>query len=196
MECHRSRITASGIHAAMGESIFKTREQYAQSLCEGGDNFSLLARIRMSNGTVRENKVREWYEAKNGVRVEEISMGIPEWDPYYGASPDGKIVGQQAGIEIKNTDDLDKYLNHWSFKKRGGIFPSHYYQVQLNLLVFDWDYIDYVVHDYNKGEYFVNRILADEAEQRRMMELANEFKEQLLLPRIRENPRLAPTMPV
>ena len=204
-KAHRGRISASGVINAMGMGKFKTVEEYLLSLSSNNhEHFPHPARIRMQNGVVREERVRRWFEKEYRLAVIEISMGVPDWEPYIGASPDGKIVGRKEGIEIKTTNNIASYerlrrhieSEGTTISSQGVIFDSHYSQMQLNMAVFNWDKMWYIVHDYTNGTTIVAEVLRDVGYIVVMIHLARKFIKDLLIPKIDEDPSYLPAMPL
>jgi hypothetical protein len=208
-EAHHGRISASGIISAMGRSPFKTKEEYILSLSRGHvSNFTDVAKIRMMNGTIREDAVRKRFSSDYSIEFEDISMGVPDWNPYYGASPDGKIVGKNGGLEIKTTNNLASYhrlksyitllQDHPEFfikKERSHIFEGHYSQMQLNMAVFEWDFMYYVVEEYTTGERLAIIVYSNKEYHKEMFNLGDKFKEEFLIPAILTNDKYTPVMP-
>src|SRR5579885_3158777 len=56
--------------------------------------------IMMSEGIRLEPEARQYYESKYKVKVEQVGLAVPKWDPRIGASVDG-LVGEEGCIEIK-----------------------------------------------------------------------------------------------
>ncbi len=91
-------------------------------------------------GTEMEREARAWYEFENSVTIEPVGFCLTD-DRRVGSSPDGKIGGQEAGIEIKCPAakvHIATILGENAHKHRS--------QVQGQLLVTGWDYVDLVVY--------------------------------------------------
>jgi hypothetical protein len=96
------KITASNFKTAMSKGVGRGKLQDAlveeyltqkrkESFCS--DN--------MLRGIEREEEARLHYEVVEGCKVEQV--GFVQVSEYIGASPDGLIVGEKRGLEIKCT---------------------------------------------------------------------------------------------
>jgi putative phage-type endonuclease len=117
----------------------------------------------MERGHELEEAAREMYELQIGNKIETI--GFVEMDEYVGASPDGKIQGQNGGAEIKCKKD-STYLRAIIEEK---IDSGYMWQMQMQMLVTGWDFIDFI--DYNpnlKCSMKITRIEKDSEKQEKL----------------------------
>jgi len=132
-------------------------------------------------GKELEEYARDMYELENGCQVEQV--GFIERDEYVGVSPDG-LVGDEGMIEIKSVNDV----NHFSLILNGekDIESKYIWQMQMNLLVSERKWIDYVSYNPNfEKSLLVFRITPDEKKQAKLLEgfekgiaLINQIKKQ------------------
>ncbi len=113
-------------------------------------------------GNLMEAKSRNRYEKETGRATYEV--GFIECVGYnIGISPDGVCVDEKILIEIKNygTKKVNKIVET-------GVIPKDaYLQMQMQLLVSDYDAVDFVVTDFHDGddvkyEYTCMRVERDE----------------------------------
>ena len=94
---------------------------------------------------------------ETGNRV--IEIGFVELNEYVGCSPDGIIDGQKVGVEIKCPSDrvyLDVLLNKT-------IDPKYFAQMQMQMLVCEWEACDYTVYNPNfEQSIVIQRVYPDE----------------------------------
>lgn len=105
----------------------------------------------MQAGIDNEDFVMQQYAQQQGVEVEKVGCAYNEW---LVASPDGKIKGQNGGVEVK-----------WLYDKEfaellltGLPKNEHYDQMQAQMLAFDWDFVDYVAGNGNTNSFYIVRI--------------------------------------
>jgi hypothetical protein len=119
-----------------------TRTNYmVKMLCEmmSGKATNGYKTQAMQDGNDNEATARLAYELETGYTVSELGFCyIPEIK--LGASSDGAVVGHRAGIEIKNV----KPAVQVEFLITGKINPVYKLQMDTQMLVLDWDWIDYV----------------------------------------------------
>ena len=143
----------------------------------------IVQTIDMQFGIAEEPKAREAYAQATGNQVKETGLWVNKKFPYLAASPDGLFTSSNGKIEIKclkivrekSVEDLvkqhqdgklpSKVLNQQCFTISNGQLKlrkshSYYYQVQLQLLVTDLDFCDFVLHS-PKGRPSVERISRD-----------------------------------
>ena len=152
LEARRGLLTASNVGGAVGHCRFKTPEQVRA----GEGPLSEEARARMAHGTRWEGPVRQWYEKKHGVRVDEVGLAVPKWDARIGGSLDGQVRGVSKCIEIKCPQKMywkvAQYVGLSSAEKErlgryhhAHIFDSHYDQMQTCMAITANATCDYVV---------------------------------------------------
>lgn len=108
----------------------------------------------MQAGIDNEDFVADQYSIAKGVVLEKVGCFYNDW---LVASPDRLIVGQNGGIEIKWLFDTE-----WSevaFRQEAK--SGHYDQMQTQMLVTGWDFVDYVAANGNTGRFIVLRIMRD-----------------------------------
>jgi len=121
----------------------KQKEEYTNEDIERGHELEAMA--------------RNSYELERaGELVKEV--GFIEQDNYIGCSPDG-LVGDKGLFEVKCKDDKNfvKYL----YDKK--IDPAHDWQMQMQMLVTNREWCDYVVFNPNFNDpVIIKRIARDE----------------------------------
>lgn len=119
---------------------------------------------QMERGTALEPDARALYEAKTGSIAFEGGISLTD-DRVFGYSTDGKIMGANAGIEIKVPSACHKVAGIW-FEPEP-IISEYMDQIQGGMWITGWDWIDLVIYTpwlSSVGrELFVRRILRDEA---------------------------------
>jgi len=118
----------------------------------------------LERGKELEPLAREMYELETGNKVEQIGFVInEEISKVGGASPDGKIVNQKGGIEIKCFDDK----KHFQMIVNGLEIEVQYdWQTQMQMLFMEWDFIDFVAYNPNfKERLLIKRVFADKEMQ-------------------------------
>jgi len=91
-------------------------------------------------GTSLESEARAYYSLQRDVEIEEIGFVLTD-DGRVGASPDGKIVGVNSGIELKAFE-----AGHHMRCLLGYEDPVKATQIQGQLFVTEWDYIDQLAY--------------------------------------------------
>lgn len=92
----------------------------------------------MERGHEEEAKAVSLYEFSREVATEPCGFIVNEARTV-GASPDRKIIGKKAGLEIK----APKPENHLMYLMESGFaWKDHYPQLQFQLMVTDWNYMD------------------------------------------------------
>jgi len=111
----------------------------------------------MARGHEMEPFARENYELFTFNSLE--NGGFYEYSDFVGASPDAKIVGVNAGIEIKcpSFQVYNEYLETQKLPK------DHYWQIIGQLLCTGWDYIDYMPYLSPKLKQILIRVDRDES---------------------------------
>jgi len=85
----------------------------------------------MQDGIDREPQTRMEFQLETFKEVEEVALIFPDGRPGFHCSPDGLIVGEKAGLELKSVIPATqvKYLDK-------GVLPTEYkLQVQMSLFV-------------------------------------------------------------
>lgn len=111
----------------------------------------------MARGHEMEPFARENYELFTFNSLE--NGGFHEYSDFVGASPDAKIVGVNAGIEIKcpSFRIYNEYLETQKLPK------DHFWQVHGQMLCTGWDYIDYMPYLSPKLKQILIRVDRNEA---------------------------------
>lgn len=118
----------------------------------------------MERGHKLEEQARQMYELENGLKI--IQVGFAELDEFTGASPDG-LIGEDGLIEIKCKKD-SVYIRALI---EGGIDSKYEWQMQMQMLVTDRKWVDFV--DYNPNftkSMNITRIVADPKKQEKLRE--------------------------
>lgn len=167
-DCRKGKITAS--HAQAIGNCGKGLETYINELMS--EYYSSGEKERFSNkhtdrGNELEPIARDIYEMETGNKVDEV--GFCELNEFVGCSPDG-FVGKEGGIEIKSLDDKA----YFELLIEQNINTSYLWQIQMNLLITDRKWWDFVAYNPNyKKSIYIKRILPD---KEKFEELEKGFK--------------------
>ena len=121
----------------------------------------------MDRGNELEPIARDMYELEKGFEVEQVGYIEPDNDELVLVSPDG-LVEDDGMIEIKSVNDA----NHFALILEGekGIDSKYMWQMQMNLLVSERKWIDYVSYNPNfKQSLVIFRIFPDKAKQDKLI---------------------------
>ncbi len=112
----------------------------------------------MQRGHEKEPFACEAYEMLVFKELE--PAGFYEYNEFIGASPDRKIVGENAGCEFK----CPSFQVYNEFLESGGkkLPKSYFWQVHGQLLCTGWDYIDYFPFSHQKLKMIPLRVERDE----------------------------------
>lgn len=136
-------------------------------------NFETFA---MTRGKAIEPVARAAYEARYGVICEAEGVVLSD-DRLLGYSTDGRIEGENAGIEIKCPLSTDKIGMIWQNPQTAE--AEYEDQILGGLLLTEWDYIDLVVFapwlSVVGKDLFVKRIWRDESKLVKLKEDLNVF---------------------
>lgn len=111
----------------------------------------------MDRGHVLEPVAREKYERENFADVSNGGFCQHEDIKDVGGSPDGLILYDKGGIEIKSV----KYNTHYKNIKRNSFDPAYKWQILGNIWLCDLDYMDFISYcpEYTKEkELYVHRV--------------------------------------
>lgn len=112
-----------------------------------GVPFEGFKNAAMQAGIDNEDFVAEQYAKKSKLELEKVGCAYNEW---FVASPDRRIVGQNAGVEIKWLYDTEfSELLLTGFPKQ-----EHYDQMQGQMWAFGWDFVEYVAGNGNTGRFY------------------------------------------
>lgn len=109
----------------------------------------------MERGNEQEDTARSAYEMETGNMVKQV--GFCELDEYVGASPDG-LVGKDGLFEVK-CPRASNYVKLLYTKK---IDTAYVWQMQMQMLVTDRKWVDYVVFHENFKDLIIIRVDRDE----------------------------------
>lgn len=131
-----------------------------------------LVKINKMHGVKTEPEARNWYCKRFKVKVVEVGLAVPKWEPRIGASLDGEVVGTDGMIEIKSPLEMYKSLQDHINKINSGwkpspfyhnhIWNSHYAQIQGSLKITNKKWCDYVVYATKSNKVYVERIYFDQ----------------------------------
>jgi hypothetical protein len=93
----------------------------------------------MERGKAMESRARSMYEIQTGNEVECVTFVFADESKRIGCSPDGLIVGQPGGFEVK----CPKLSTHVGHLLVGGLPPEHKPQVQGSLMVSGYEWWDF-----------------------------------------------------
>ena len=140
-------------------------------------------------GVKYEPEARDAYIDKTGYCVEEVSSIQHEKYPFICGSPDGVIIEERGGIEIKcphSPENHIKYAHSVDYIK-----SKHYTQIQQNIWINQSDWWDFVSYDprSEKLPIFIHRFHRDQEyidllEERVLLaeSVANQMYEEILNP--------------
>lgn len=159
-ELRKERMTAS--HAQAIASNGKGLKTYIRdkmcSLYSTSDEVG-YTNSAMENGIEQEEVAVMLYEFETGNKTDKIGFEI--YNDYVGASPD-RLVDKKGLVEVKCPTDK-VYFNLLLDKK---IDSKYEWQMQMQMLVCDRDWCDYVVYNPNfKQQLFIERVFKDEEKQ-------------------------------
>jgi hypothetical protein len=136
----------------------------------------------MQRGHEKEPFARSNYEILTFNTVED--GGFYEYSEFVGASPDGKIAGQNGGVEFKcpSFQVYNEYLETQKIPK------SYFWQIHGQLLCTGWDFIDYMPYSSPKLKQILIRVEKDEVTLDTLKSKLNECIEEvnILIERIKQ----------
>ena len=156
LEVRLGKLTASNAQAIQAKGAgLKTYifDKVAEIL--SGKMEETYINANMERGNEHEDLARSSYEMQTGNSVEQV--GFVEMDDNVGASPDG-FVGEDGLIEIK-CPKAGKYARFLYDKK---IEPKYEWQMQMQMLVTNRKWVDYVLFHENFSDVIVHRVMRDE----------------------------------
>lgn len=152
-ELRAGNFTASEIHKLMGVKGFgDTGETYIlEKVAEhfGAESPEMFSKA-CDYGNEYEPVAAAYYAKASGVELKETGFIISSWCDQAGASPDRQIIGQLAGIEIKCPYSPENHVKHLTIKSAGDlkkVNSKYFWQVQMELAVTGWEWIDFVSFD-------------------------------------------------
>lgn len=164
-ETRRGKLTAS--HASTIAANGKGLDTYC--LEKAVEIFSEEREEHFENSHTRrgnefEPVAKAHYEAQKGVEVREI--GFAEYNDYVGVSPDG-LVGDDGLVEIK----CPAGKGYMSALLGANIKPEYYTQMQMQMLVMDRKWCDFVQFNPNfPAPILIRRVYPDKEVQDKLLE--------------------------
>jgi len=151
----RGRFTASEIHRLMGaKGLGKTGETYVmEKVCEElGAEMPQVSTYAMDRGTELEPYAKRHYCGAFMANITPCPFMIAPWCDDAGASPDGIVTGWETQdkiklIEIKCPLNPVHHIQNFMIKSADDLRllrPEYYYQVQMQMAVFDFNACDFV----------------------------------------------------
>jgi putative phage-type endonuclease len=97
----------------------------------------------MERGTEKEPAARSWYMNKRDVLVTQMGFTRHKTIPWVGCSPDSEVEDGVGGLEIKCPNTSTHIENLFSGKS-----PAKYFkQMQFQMMVMNWQWVDFVSYD-------------------------------------------------
>ena len=119
----------------------------------------------IDRGNELEEQARAMYELETGTIVKEVGFVTNDEYPLAGASPDGLIEG--GGIEIKCFADP----KHFRFILEEKIESQYIWQMQMQMLIGEYDFVDFVAFNPNYTQSLVViRVEKDKEKQEKLKE--------------------------
>lgn len=156
LKCRLGKLTGSVAHtiATNGKGLETLCLEKATEILTGiiPDGYKNDA---MQHGNDYEAEARSIYELETGNTV--IQVGFCEDNEFVGVSPDG-LIGDDGLIEIKCPTDK----TYTQYLIDGVIKPEYYSQMQMQMLITNRNWCDYVVYNPNfKKTIIIKRVKAD-----------------------------------
>ena len=156
LKCRLGKLTGSVAHtiATSGKGLETLCLEKATEILTGiiSDGYKNDA---MQHGNDYEAEARSIYELETGNTV--IQVGFCEVNEFVGVSPDG-LIGDDGLIEIKCPTDK----TYTQYLIDGVIKPEYYSQMQMQMLITNRNWCDYVVYNPNfKKTIIIKRVKAD-----------------------------------
>lgn len=156
LKCRLGKLTGSVAHtiATNGKGLETLCLEKATEILTGiiSDGYK---NDTMQHGNDYEAEARSIYELETGNTV--IQVGFCEDNEFVGVSPDG-LIGDDGLIEIKCPTDK----TYTQYLIDGVIKPEYYSQMQMQMLITNRNWCDYVVYNPNfKKTIIIKRVKAD-----------------------------------
>ena len=187
------RVTSSNLHRWMAVAKrpnkdgvhppLKARTDYEREIAfekRFKTSFNKFVTSAMQQGIDNEPFLREEYEKKFGVKVDEAGCF---YNDFFRASPDG-LVGLEGGVEFKWLLDTSWTEVVASGRPYAGSSGDHMLQVQGNLLATGRKWWDYVAGNPTTGRFTIIRITPD---KEIMAAIAESVKEVAQIPPLKTN---------
>ncbi len=102
----------------------------------------------MNYGTDTESLARDTYAEIMGYEVMEVEfVPLKGYETICGASADGIVRNEKGGCEIKCPFAIEHHLEYMMLQSAADLLalkPEYYWQVRLNMLVWDLDWYDFI----------------------------------------------------
>jgi exodeoxyribonuclease (lambda-induced) len=161
----------------LADVALKYAWQLANERISGKSHDNTFETFAMGRGKAVEPVGRTVYEARFGVIVEQEGIVLTD-DRRFGYSTDGRIEGENAGIEIKCPIATDKVSMAWMQPETAE--EEYADQILMGLALTEWDYIDLVVYapwlTVVGKDLFVKRIYRDEAKIAELLADLHQFR--------------------
>ena len=195
LENRMGKFNASETQVFMGKSPKLTQgamTQVYKIVAERmGSNQPNKSSEAMRWGVKYENEARDTYIDRTGYCVEEVGSISHEQYSFICGSPDGVIIDERGGIEIKcphAPENHIKYASDVEFIK-----SKHYTQIQQNIWINDslwWDFISYdprskqlpiFIHRFHRDEEYIKML---EARLLNAEQVAQQMYNEILNPNV------------
>jgi predicted phage-related endonuclease len=161
-------LTVSKAKATTGKPL-KARLDYEKELMferQFNVSFNNFVSDAMQDGIDFEDFARSQFEKIANKTCEEVGCWYNE---YMAVSPDRKIIGENAGIEIKIVRD-----NTFVDVLMEGVPRKHWEQIQCQLLATGWDKIYYTCLNFTTRKLAIIEVIPDEEFQAYVLEAIQE----------------------
>jgi len=108
--------------------------EFAAEVIQGSKK-EFRATPAMDRGTELEPKARASFQFETGLKVEEVGLIYPDEMKLWHISPDGLIIGQKKGLEIK----APMLSTHLEYLEENKLPTAYKIQVQASLACTDYD---------------------------------------------------------
>lgn len=154
------------IMANYGKAFSDTAKKYAHKLAYEQVNGKKEESAGFSNGFMEEGHTwepiaRQEYEISTFNSVSNGGFCESEKYKHVGGSPDGHVLEDKGGIEIKSVIAWTQRQNI----RRNSFDPAYKWQILGNIWLCDWEYCDFISYGYTcteKNRLFVYRALRSE----------------------------------
>lgn len=141
------RVTASKCGVLNGSERYDTPDSYLMKIC--GLVPPDPVNHHMIRGTMMEPHIRRWFIETYELKVEEVGLCVPKWNPYIGGSPDGLLADGEGMIEIKCPERMPD-MNR--------INTEHFDQMQLCMAILGRSYCMYIVACIGERQIYTERV--------------------------------------
>jgi len=155
---------------------------------------------RMNHGVLHEEDARNWYTSTTGYKIKSSVFGVYKKDHRLGAEHDGFVCDQFGNeldgiIEIKCPfnmyESIKVYINNNNINKNNSdyvahISESHYDQMQMEMVIFNKEWCDYIVYALSDNKVYMTRVFRNKEHWRIMYEKIIIFLDAKLIPVLKE----------